>query len=284
MKRSFSMALVVASMLTFSCNAEQIAQVNAIAIQSKSGPAVRLATSAAIAQMALFHLAAAVSQAASNDFDDPNAAPMAPSAGPDSEFTYEVDREAGTGRIIRSHAGKRAVDLEFTFEGEGSNGGMAYAITSTNGHFEGYQLFFPRLTLLYTAILSDAFNPLKHENGNLLINVTISAVGSFGVSGVETTQLSKANLSLTYPISERELRVGEVNLKGRDGNTFEGEVYLADKVLKLKGALKDASGALEYELSTTPTGEVSLTPPNTPFETPALSAFEGNLLNRRPSR
>lgn len=271
MKRCFSLAVALTSALTLSCNAEQVAQVNAAAAQAKSGPAVRLATSTTIAQMALFHLAAAVSQAVSKDLDDPTAAPMAPSSGPDSEFTYEVDRGAGTGRIIRLHEGKRTVDLSFSFEGEGTNGGMAYVITRTSGHFEGYQLFFSRMTLLYSAILGVDFSPLRYDDGSILMNVTISAIGSFGVSGVETARLSKAELSLTYPISEREMRVGEIRAAGRDGSMFEGEVYLANKAIKLKGAIKDPSGAVAYELSTTPSGEVSLTAPVTPKEPSRLS-------------
>lgn len=261
MFRSLPALLLVTSALTFACSAEQVARINAASIQAKSGSAIKLATSATIAQMALFHLAAAVSRAATEAFDSPDAAPMVPASGPDAEFAYQVNTAARTGRITRFHEGKRVVDLEFAFESEGANAGVAYAVTRTSGQFEGYQFFFPRLRLVYSAMLDEAFNPLKHENGNWLINVAISANGSLGIAGVETAHLSKAEISLTYPISEREGRVGEVALEGRDGSTFAGEVHLATKAIQLTGAVKDANGVLAYELNTTPNGELSLAAP-----------------------
>lgn len=275
------LAVILSAAVATGCSGAQFNQLNMTVAQAQTGAAIQLATSATIAQMALIHMAAALSQVASQDLNDGSVPPQTGAPRPDAEFRYELDNKAGTGKVIRSGGGKSTVDLSFTFESERGSAGMAYTVTGTTGHFEGYQLLFPRLTLLFSAILGDNFLPKKHENGNFLFNVDIDAVGSIGVNGAEVTRLSRAKFGLSYPISEGESRVGELQAVSLNGNTFDGEVIMASKALKLQGTIKSPSGASLYELRSNASGGVSLSkamnqeqPPSAP--TNAISTQQRN--------
>ncbi len=266
----YALSAAVAT-LTLGCTAAQFGQATTTIAQAQAGAAVRLATSATIAQMSLVHMAAALSRAATQDFDDGNVPPLTSAPRTDADFTYELDNNAGTGKIARTVGGKRTVDLAFTYESERGNAGMAYTVTGTSGHFEGYQLLFPRLTLLFSAVLGEGFLPRKHTNGQFLFNVDIMAVGSLGVGGVEAVRLSKAEFGLMYPISEGEAKVGDLRVVDRDGSTFDGEVVMAEKTLRLRGAIKSANGTPAFELKTGANGELTLSKsPPMPAAPPAL--------------
>ena len=261
--------MAICATLTLGCTSAQLDQLNTTAVQAQTGAAVRLVSSATIAQMALIHMAAALSQAASLDFDDGDVPPLTGAPQPGADFTYELDNQLGTGKVVRTHVGKRTVDLAFAFVSERGNSGMAYTITRTSGTFEGYQLFFTRLTLLYSSILGDNILPLKHENGRFLFNIDIKGIGSLGVNGAETVRLTKADFNLTYPISEGEGRVGVLKAVDNNGTMFDGNVVMANKALTLQGAIKAPNGTLAYEFKTGPGGDVSLVRPASAPQPPA---------------
>jgi hypothetical protein len=152
------------------------------------------------------------------------------------------------------------VNLEFTYESEQGNAGVAYAITGMSGAVEGYQLFFPRLVFLYTAILGGDFQPKKDAAGRYLFDVAVEAAGSIGVEGGEIARLSDTRLELTYPFSDQEVRVGAFKTTTEGGTIFEGEAFMANKTLKLKGTIKDASGVVLFGVGTNAKGEPSLSP------------------------
>lgn len=251
--------------------------INSATLQARTGSAVQLATTTAIAQMALFHIAAAISEAASKDFKDPNTKPMTSGSDSNESIKYIVDHEQGTGQIVRMQNGKHAADLNFSFEHERTNAGEAYAVTSITGHFEGYQLLFSKLNLHYSALLGDNFKPVMHEDGSYLTNVTIDASGYFGVSEKITARLVRAKISLTYPISDRTLKIGEINSSGKNNSSFDGEVFLESKSIKLKGAIKDVSGVVVYELNTSEQGTVELLEPTASIQ-PVVSDRPGSPL------
>jgi len=253
--------VAAAAVLVAGCTSAQFTQLNATLMQAEAGRAARLATSATIAQLALVHMAAALSQAAAQDIGDGTVSTLTGAPAPDAEFSYELDNAAGTARVLRTHGGRRSVDLAFTFAAERGNAGMAYTVTGTTGQFEGYQLFFPRLTLVFSAMLGADMQPAKHENGYTLFNVDIDAMGSLGTRGTESMRLSKATFGLTYPISAGEAQVGALTAVGADGNVFDGRVMLANKSLRLEGAIKDAAGIKLYDLKAGPDGGMSLSKP-----------------------
>lgn len=266
-----SIAAFASTLSLNGCSLEQYHQVSAAAVQARTGSAIRLATSTTVAQMALFHIAAAVSQAARRDLNDPAASPLANSSETAAGITYEADSAAGTGTVIDERDGSRLINLQFTFEGATTNAGVAYSVTSTTGTIEGYQLLFPRLTITFSTMLGNNFSPVKHANGSYLINAMISASGYLGVSGVETTRVSSSSISITYPVTERAMTIGNISTSDRDGKSFDGDVFLAQGVIGLKGRLKEPNGDLAFELQTLPSGEISLVPP-TPQLTPSASA------------
>lgn len=223
----------------------------------KQSAAAGIAASAVTAQQTLYYLASALSQAASIDLQGENLAPIG-AFGSTAEISYVLDTVAGTGKVTGIRGGKQVVDLSFTYEKEHGNAGMAYTITGTSGSVEGYQMFFPRLTLLYTALLNGGFQPMRNSQGDALFNVSVEAIGSFGVEGIETMRLSKTTLNLTYPLTEGESKVGSLLATSNDGTRFEGELLAANKAFKLKGAIRDPLGRVTHQLETNAKGEASL--------------------------
>lgn len=264
--RQVSLAAMAAVVLGagLGCSPEQSASVTTIFTQAKASgkqsAAAGLASSALTAQQTLYYLANAFAQAASVDLQGEELSAVGGFGKADTQLSYELDTEKGTGKVTGLRGGKQVVDLSFTYEKEHGNAGMAYTVTGTTGHVEGYRMFFPRLTLLYTIVLGTNFQPERDAKGNALFNVSLDATGSFGVGGTETMRLSKTTLNLTYPLAEGEAKAGTIVATSSDGLRFEGELWSANKAFKLKGTIQDAAGQVTHLLETTPSGEAGLQP------------------------
>lgn len=256
MKRAALSALLASQFVVSGCSDVQLSAVNSAVQSARGGSVARVVTSAAIAQMAVVHVAAALSDAARREFNGADVPTLASAAG--SEYMYSVDAKAGRGTVTRETNGKRTVDLGFSFVTEPSNAGKAYAITGTTGTFEGYQMVFPRLTVSFTAVLGERLTPARHENGSQLMNVEIRAVGTLGANGNEVAQVSDLAFSLTYPALPGERKVGSLKVVGRDGTTMNGAVLEQEGALKISGGVTSPSGSPVYRVDTGANGELSL--------------------------
>lgn len=263
-------AVVMSMLVCGGCSDAHLAAVTATAQNARGGNVVRVVTTAAVAQMAVLHIAAALSEAARRDFSSGDVPSLASNAG--SEYAYQVDTSAGRGTVTRTSAGKRTVDLAFTFVSEASNAGKAYAITSTTGTFEGYQMVFPRLTVAFTAVLGEQLVPTRHENGSPLMNVEIRAVGTLGANGNEAARISDLSLGLTYPALPGTRTVGALRATGTDGTAMSGAVIEQEGALRIAGGVTTPGGGPTYKVDTGANGELSLSEEAAPREAAGLNA------------